>query len=101
MHPPVVHLVGAGPGDADLLTLRAARLLQLADVLVHDRLIGEGVLELANPKAQRIDVGKAAGRHALSQGEINQLLVELAATDRVVVRPRAATPSCSAAAARR
>ena len=92
MHPPVVHLVGAGPGDADLLTLRAARLLQLADVLVHDRLIGEGVLELANPKAQRIDVGKAAGRHALSQGEINQLLVELAATDRVVVRLKGGDP---------
>jgi uroporphyrin-III C-methyltransferase/precorrin-2 dehydrogenase/sirohydrochlorin ferrochelatase/uroporphyrin-III C-methyltransferase len=92
MHPPVVHLVGAGPGEADLLTLRAARLLQLADVLVHDRLIGAGVLELANPKARRIDVGKAAGRHALSQGEINELLVELAAPDRVVVRLKGGDP---------
>ena len=92
MHPPVVHLVGAGPGAADLLTLRAARLLQLADVVVHDRLIGEGVLELANPAARRIDVGKAAGRHALSQGEINALLVALAAPDRVVIRLKGGDP---------
>ena len=92
MHPPMVHLVGAGPGDADLLTLRAARLLQLADVVVHDRLIGEGVLDLANPQARRIDVGKSAGRHALSQEEINALLVELAAPDRVVVRLKGGDP---------
>jgi len=92
MHPPMVHLVGAGPGDADLLTLRAARLLQLADVIVHDRLIGDGVLELANSNARRIDVGKAAGRHALPQEEINQLLVELAAPDRVVVRLKGGDP---------
>jgi uroporphyrin-III C-methyltransferase len=92
MHPPVVHLVGAGPGDVDLLTLRAARLLQLADIIVHDRLIGDGVLDLANPKARRIDVGKSAGRHALSQEEINELLVELAAPDRVVVRLKGGDP---------
>ena len=92
MQPPMVHLVGAGPGDADLLTLRAALLLQLPDVLVHDRLVGAGVLELANPAARRIDVGKAAGRHALPQAEINQLLVELAAPDRVVVRLKGGDP---------
>ena len=92
MHPPLVHLVGAGPGDADLLTLRAARLLQIADVVVHDRLVGRGVLELCNPKARRIDVGKAAGRHALSQDGINALLAELAATDRVVVRLKGGDP---------
>jgi uroporphyrin-III C-methyltransferase/precorrin-2 dehydrogenase/sirohydrochlorin ferrochelatase/uroporphyrin-III C-methyltransferase len=92
MQPPVVHLVGAGPGDADLLTLRAARLLQLADVVVHDRLIGAGVHELTNPTARRIDVGKAAGRHALPQAEINELLVELAAPDRVVVRLKGGDP---------
>jgi len=92
MHPPLVHLVGAGPGDADLLTLRAARLLQIADVVVHDRLVGESVLELCNPKAQRIDVGKAAGRHALSQDAINELLAGLAAPDRVVVRLKGGDP---------
>ncbi len=92
MQPPLVHLVGAGPGDPDLLTLRAARLLQLADVLVHDRLVGQGVLELANPRARRIDVGKAAGRHAMAQQQINELLVELAAPDRVVVRLKGGDP---------
>lgn len=92
MHPPLVHLVGAGPGDADLLTLRAARLLQIADVIVHDRLVGQGVLELCNPKAQRIDVGKSAGRHALSQDGINALLAEVAAPDRVVVRLKGGDP---------
>ena len=92
MHPPLVHLVGAGPGDADLLTLRAARLLQIADIVVHDRLVGQGVLELCNPKARRIDVGKEAGRHALSQDGINALLAELAALDRVVVRLKGGDP---------
>jgi uroporphyrin-III C-methyltransferase len=87
-----VHLVGAGPGAADLLTLRAARLLQLADVVVHDRLVGAGVLELANPGARRVDVGKSAGRHALSQAEINDLLVELAAPDQVVIRLKGGDP---------
>lgn len=92
MQPPLVHLVGAGPGDPELLTLKAARLLQLADVVVHDRLVGDGVLDLANPRARRIDVGKAAGRHGLSQDEINDLLVDLAAPDRVVVRLKGGDP---------
>jgi uroporphyrin-III C-methyltransferase/precorrin-2 dehydrogenase/sirohydrochlorin ferrochelatase/uroporphyrin-III C-methyltransferase len=92
MQPPLVHLVGAGPGDPDLLTLKAARLLQLADIIVHDRLVGRGVLELASPRARRIDVGKAAGRHGLTQDEINDLLVSLAAPDRVVVRLKGGDP---------
>lgn len=92
MQPPLVHLVGAGPGDPDLLTLRAARLLQLADVIVHDRLVGSGVLDLANPLARRIDVGKAAGRPSMRQDEINELLVGLAAPDRVTVRLKGGDP---------
>ncbi len=75
-----------------MLTLRAARLLQLADVVVHDRLVGTGVLDLTNPEARRIDVGKAAGRHALAQSDINNLLVELAVPDRVVVRLKGGDP---------
>ncbi len=92
MRPPTVHLVGAGPGDPELLTLKAARLLQLADVVVHDRLVGEGVLTLLGPRARRIDVGKAPGRHALRQEEINALLLKLAAPDRVVVRLKGGDP---------
>lgn len=92
MQPPTVHLVGAGPGDPELLTLKAARLLQLADIVVHDRLVGEGVLALIQPRARRIDVGKAPGRHALPQEEINRLLLELAAPDRVVVRLKGGDP---------
>jgi uroporphyrin-III C-methyltransferase len=92
MQPPTVHLVGAGPGDPELLTLKAARLLQLADVVVHDRLVGEGVLGLVQPRARRIDVGKAPGRHAMRQEEINELLRRLAAPDRVVVRLKGGDP---------
>lgn len=92
MQPPTVHLVGAGPGDPELLTLKAARLLQLADVVVHDRLVGEGVLALIQPRARRIDVGKEPGRHALRQEEINRLLLGLAAPDRVVVRLKGGDP---------
>ncbi|BCX17496.1 MAG: uroporphyrinogen-III C-methyltransferase [Geminicoccaceae bacterium] len=92
MQPPTVHLVGAGPGDPELLTLKAARLLQLADVVVHDRLVGDGVLSLVQPRARRIDVGKAPGRHAMRQDEINELLRRLAAPDRVVVRLKGGDP---------
>ena len=86
-----VHLVGAGPGDPELLTLRAARLLGEADVVVHDRLVGEGVLELANPKAEFIDVGKVPGR-SHSQELINELLVALGREHACVVRLKGGDP---------
>ena len=74
-----VYLVGSGPGAHDLLTLRAARLIASADVLVVDHLVGDGILDLARPDAERIYVGKEAGHHTLPQEEINRLLVDLAA----------------------
>ncbi len=86
-----VYLVGAGPGDADLLTLRAAQLLATADVVVYDRLVGEGVLDLIGSRTRRIDVGKIPGR-ASSQDDINDLLLELATRYDHVVRLKGGDP---------
>ena len=89
---PRVFLVGAGPGDPDLLTVKAVKVLGTADVVVHDRLIGEGILDLAPPRARRVHVGKAAGRPGPSQERINQLLVELALPGRCLVRLKGGDP---------
>jgi uroporphyrin-III C-methyltransferase len=86
-----VYLVGAGPGAADLLTVRAARLLAAADVVMHDALIGDDVLALA-PRAQKIAVGKRCGAHSTSQRFINKRLVDAARRAKVVVRLKGGDP---------
>ncbi|MBI4491839.1 MAG: uroporphyrinogen-III C-methyltransferase [Chloroflexi bacterium] len=87
-----VYLVGAGPGHPELITRRAVACLAAAEVVVYDRLIGPSVLELAPPRAERVYVGKEGGRHALSQPEINALLVRLGQEGRVVVRLKGGDP---------
>jgi len=87
-----VAIVGAGPGDPDLLTLKALQLLQDADVIVHDRLVGPGVLDYARRDAETIYVGKAPGRHSHSQDEINALLAYHAGLGKQVVRLKGGDP---------
>jgi uroporphyrin-III C-methyltransferase len=88
----LVWLVGAGPGDPELLTLKALRLLQGADVVVHDCLTPQPILDLARPGARLIDVGKRKSRHTLPQEGINQLLVGLAREGLAVVRLKGGDP---------
>lgn len=87
-----VFLVGAGPGDPELLTLKAARVIGEADVLVYDHLVSQSILDLVRPDAERIYAGKERGNHALPQEELNELLVRLAKTGRNVVRLKGGDP---------
>lgn len=88
-----VALVGAGPGDPELLTLKALRKLREADVVVHDRLIGTGILEQLSPEAELISVGKTPGGPSPRQEEINRILVREARRGRNVVRLKGGDPS--------
>jgi uroporphyrin-III C-methyltransferase/precorrin-2 dehydrogenase/sirohydrochlorin ferrochelatase len=87
-----VSLVGAGPGDPELLTLKALRALQAADVILHDQLVSADVLALAPPHVERIDVGKKGYGRACRQGDINNLMIALANARRRVVRLKAGDP---------
>jgi uroporphyrinogen III methyltransferase/synthase len=87
-----VFLVGAGPGAPELLTLKAAELLQSAEVIIYDRLIQERVLDLASPSAERIYMGKPVGRHESRQAEIHELLVRKAREGKRVVRLKGGDP---------
>jgi uroporphyrin-III C-methyltransferase len=87
-----VYLVGAGPGDPELLTLKAAKLLACADVVLYDALVSREILALIGPQALRVDVGKRAGKKLLTQDEINSLLVDYARQQKVVVRLKGGDP---------
>lgn len=87
-----VHLVGAGPGDPDLLTLRAARLIMQAGLIVHDGLVDPAILAMAKPSARLVSVAKSRSRHTMPQDEINALLVREALAGRDVVRLKGGDP---------
>lgn len=87
-----VYLVGAGPGDPGLFTMRGAELLRQCDVVVHDRLIGRGLLDMAPAHAERVDVGKARGSAPVTQDQINAILVERGRAGLRVVRLKGGDP---------
>ncbi|MEM8985744.1 MAG: siroheme synthase CysG, partial [Pseudomonadota bacterium] len=87
-----VYIVGAGPGDPELLTLKALRVLQEADVILYDRLVGEAILDMARRDADRIYVGKAKSNHSMAQREIEALMIRLAREGQKVVRLKGGDP---------
>jgi len=87
-----VSLVGAGPGDAELMTVKAVRLLQQADVVVYDRLVSADILKLIPTGISRISVGKEVGKHCVPQEQINEIIVNLAKSGRKIVRLKGGDP---------
>ena len=87
-----VYLVGAGPGDPGLMTLKGKGLLECADVVVYDALVSPAIMAMINPQAEKIDAGKRMGRHSLLQENTTQLLIEKAQTHAVVVRLKGGDP---------
>ncbi len=90
--PGMVWLVGAGPGDPELLTMKAVRLIERADIILYDALVGDGVLALIPPHAERVSVGKRSGRHSKDQATIDALLVTAAGAGKRVVRLKGGDP---------
>ena len=87
-----VYLVGAGPGDPDLLTVKAVRLIRSADVILHDDLVPQAILDYASPSAEIVNVGKRCGTKTITQEEINALMIEHARENRSVVRLKSGDP---------
>ena len=96
-----VYLVGAGPGDPDLITVKGRRILSAADSILYDHLAKDALLDLAPPGAERLYVGKKKSAHAFTQEEICAMLIERVRRGLNVVRLKGAIPSFSAAAARK
>lgn len=87
-----VYLVGAGPGDPGLLTIKGKTLLEFADVVVYDALVSPEILAMINPNAEKINAGKRSGRHSLLQKETTELLIEKAQSNAVIVRLKGGDP---------
>ncbi|HXJ00568.1 MAG TPA: uroporphyrinogen-III C-methyltransferase, partial [Micropepsaceae bacterium] len=90
---PAVFFVGAGPGDPDLLTVRALKLLRDADVVLYDALVSDAIIDMIPRAAQSFPVGKRAGAHCITQSEINRMMVRLAGPGRTLVRLKGGDPA--------